>query len=119
MRARTASTVNTAPKKAAGAASAREPEGIRTTRKANEFKEHFVKKLFASFVSAALCVSLALATFGAGNDYKVTYDGGSVSDVKTGTGMKLVIEANQIRLIKDKSEVLVVPASAVTEISYG
>ena len=47
------------------------------------------------------------------------YDGGSVSNAKTGTGMKLFIEANQIRLVKDNAEVVTIPASAVTEISYG
>lgn len=78
-----------------------------------------MKKIIAGFISAALCILLPLSTVAADSGYKVTYDGGSVSDVKAGTGMKLVIDANQIRLIKDKSEVLVVPASAVTEISYG
>ena len=78
-----------------------------------------MKKALASFVSAALCVLLPLSTFAGDSGYKVTYDGGSISDVKAGAGMKLVIDANQIRLIKDKSEVLVLPASAVTEISYG
>jgi hypothetical protein len=33
--------------------------------------------------------------------------------------MKLFIEANQVRLVKDKNEVVTIPASAVTEISYG
>ncbi len=33
--------------------------------------------------------------------------------------MKLFIEANQIRLVKDKTEVVMIPASSVTEISYG
>ena len=61
---------------------------------------------------------LPLSTF-AENGYKVTYDGGSVADMKTGAGMKLVIDGNQIRLVKDKSDVLVVAASSVTEISYG
>jgi hypothetical protein len=51
--------------------------------------------------------------------YKLTYDGGSVPGVKAGTGVKLYIEANQIRFVKDKKDIAVVPASAVTEISYG
>ncbi len=53
------------------------------------------------------------------NGYKVNYDGGSIADAKAGTSMRLVIEANQIRLVKDKTEVVTIPASAVTEISYG
>jgi hypothetical protein len=78
-----------------------------------------MKKLLASFISAILCIMLPLSTFAGENGYKVTYDGGSVADVKTGAGMRLTLDANQIRLFKDKTEVIVVPASAVTEISYG
>jgi hypothetical protein len=33
--------------------------------------------------------------------------------------MKLFIEANQIRLVKDKGEIVTIPAASVTEISYG
>ena len=77
-----------------------------------------MKKALACFVSAVLLVMLPLSTF-AENGYKVTYDGGSVADMSSGAGMKLVIDGNQIRLVKDKSDVLVVAASSVTEISYG
>lgn len=78
-----------------------------------------MKKLFAGFISAVLCVVLPLSVFAGDSGYKVTYDGGSVSTVKPGTGVRLVLDANQIRLIKDKSEIMVIPASAVTEITYG
>jgi CxxC motif-containing protein (DUF1111 family) len=53
------------------------------------------------------------------NSYNVTYDGGSIVDAKAGTGLKLYIEANQIRFMKGKAEIVTIPASAVTEISYG
>jgi len=33
--------------------------------------------------------------------------------------MKLYIEAKQIRLVKDKTDVITIPADSVTEISYG
>jgi hypothetical protein len=33
--------------------------------------------------------------------------------------LRLYIESNQIRLVKDKTDVVTIPASAVTEISYG
>src|SRR5262249_38723843 len=49
----------------------------------------------------------------------VTYDGGSVSEVKAGTGVKLFIQGNQIRFVKDKNELVTIPAASVTEISYG
>jgi hypothetical protein len=66
-----------------------------------------------------LCFAFPLAMLAGDNAYKVTYDGGSVTDVKSGTGMKLFIEANQIKLVKDKGDVVTIPVSAVTEISYG
>jgi hypothetical protein len=66
-----------------------------------------------------LCIVVPMAVFAGDNSYKVTYDGGSLPDTKSGTGMKLYIEANQIRLVRDKADVIVIPASAVTEISYG
>ncbi len=55
----------------------------------------------------------------ADNSYKVMYDGGSVATLKTGAKAHLVIDSNQIRLIEDGKEAVVIPASAVTEISYG
>jgi hypothetical protein len=39
--------------------------------------------------------------------------------LKSGIGVRLLIEGNQIRIIKGKSELAVIPASAVTEVSYG
>ena len=66
-----------------------------------------------------LCLAMPLSVFGGDNSYKVTYDGGSLSDAKAGTGMKLFIESNQIRLVRDKADVIVIPSAAVTEISYG
>jgi hypothetical protein len=70
-------------------------------------------------VAVTLCIFLASPLFAGDNSYKVTYDGGSVPDIKAGTGMKLYIESNQIRLAKNKKDVIVIPNSAVTEISYG
>ena len=70
-------------------------------------------------LALVLCIALPLAMFAADNGYKVTYDGGSLPDTKSGTGMKLYIEPNQVRLVKDNAELAKIPASAVTEISYG
>ena len=66
-----------------------------------------------------LCMLMPIAMFAGDNSYKVAYDGGSVPDIKTGTDLKLYIDANQIRFAKDKKDVLTIPASTVTEISYG
>lgn len=51
--------------------------------------------------------------------YKLTYDGGSVTNLKTGTGLKLFLDSNQILMVKDGVSLISLPASAVTEISYG
>ena len=70
-------------------------------------------------LAVVLCFVVPLTVFAAEAGYKVSYDGGSISNEKAGTGMRLLIESNQIRLIKDKTEVVTIPASSVTEISYG
>lgn len=71
-------------------------------------------------LAVMLCVFVPMAAFGASdNSYKVAYDGGSIPDIKAGADAKLYIEANQIRLVRNKKDVAVIPASAVTEISYG
>jgi hypothetical protein len=66
-----------------------------------------------------LCVAFPVALCAGDNGYKVTYDGGSLADAKSGTGVKLFIEGNQIRLTKGKEDLLTIPASSVTEVSYG
>ena len=71
--------------------------------------------------SVVLCIVIPLAVFGADKQpgYKVIYDGGSLPDLKAGTGMKLFIDSTGVRFFKDKTEVANIPASAITEISYG
>jgi hypothetical protein len=66
-----------------------------------------------------LCCAIPLTLLAGDNGYKVTYDGGSIADTKPGTGMKLIIDSNQVRLVREKAEVVTIPASAITEISYG
>jgi hypothetical protein len=71
------------------------------------------------FVAILLCLAFPISGFAGDNGYKIGYDGGSIQQVKAGTEMKLYIEGSNIRIMKDKTEVVVIPASAVTEISYG
>ena len=71
------------------------------------------------FLAVLLCRVIAISLYASDNSYKVTYDGGSVPDQKAGTGMKLFIEQSQVRLVRDKGDVVTIPASAITEISYG
>jgi len=70
-------------------------------------------------LAIVMCFAIPLAVMAGDNSYKVTYDGGSLTDQKAGTGMKLYIDTNQIRLVRDKADVVTIPATAVTEISYG
>lgn len=70
-------------------------------------------------LAVVLCLAMPPALLAGDNSYKVTYDGGSLTNAKTGSGMKLFIESNQIRLVKDTTDMVVIPASSVTEISYG
>lgn len=72
-----------------------------------------------SLLAVVLCVVMPIAVFSSDGGYKVTYDGGSVQDVKAGTGMKLYIEADHIRIAKDGHDLVMIPAASVTEISYG
>ena len=72
-----------------------------------------------SFIATILCLAMALLSFGGDSAYKLNYDGGSITNIKTGEHMKLYLDQNQIRILKGDSDVLSLPASAVTEISYG
>lgn len=70
-------------------------------------------------LAAVLCVLLPFTAFASDGGYKVSYDGGSVPEVKVGTSAKLYIETNQIRLAKGEADLATVPVAAVTELSYG
>ena len=70
-------------------------------------------------IAVVLCIAVPVTVFASDGGYKVTYDGGSIQDVKAGSGMKLYIEGDHIRLVKDGHDLLAIPAASVTEISYG
>ncbi len=70
-------------------------------------------------IAILLCLAMPLIVFAGDNGYKVKYDGGSIPDAKAGTDMKFIIDSGQVRLVRDKGEVITIPASAITEISYG
>ena len=70
-------------------------------------------------LAVVLCFLFPMSVFAADNSYKIAYDGGSLQNAKAGTGMRLSIDGTNIRIMKDKTEVAVIPAAAVTEISYG
>ena len=70
-------------------------------------------------VFAGLCFAVVIAILAGKNSYNVKYDAGSLADTRSGTELKVYIEANQVRFLKDNAEVAKIPASAITEISYG
>lgn len=70
-------------------------------------------------LAVLLCIAFPLAAFAGDMSYKVTYDGGSLPDVKSGTGLHLFIQQDNVRFVRDGKEVANLPATAITEISYG
>jgi len=66
-----------------------------------------------------LCLIFPLATFAGDNSYKIAYDGGSLQNAKAGTDMRLYLDGTNIRITRDKTDVAIIPAAAVTELSYG
>ncbi len=74
-----------------------------------------MKRLVAIF----LCILFPVTAFAGDASFKIAYDGGSISSVKAGTDMKLFIEGNRVRIVKGNDEIALIPAAAVTEISYG
>jgi CxxC motif-containing protein (DUF1111 family) len=72
-----------------------------------------------TLIAVILCITIPAMVFAGDNSYKVTYDGGSLPGLKAGTGMRLFVDPTQVRLVRDKTDVMTIPASAVTEISYG
>lgn len=74
-----------------------------------------MKRLFALF----LCLVVPVTVFAADNGYKVTYDGGSIQGTKVGSTARLSIEPAQVRLSESNSDLVAIPVSSITEISYG
>ncbi len=77
-----------------------------------------MKNLFTGLLCTIILTVPRVAVAG-DNGYKVNYDGGSFSDLKAGTGLQMYLEPHQIRFVKDKADIATIPASAITEISYG
>ncbi len=74
-----------------------------------------MKKILAVLLS----ILFPICAVAGDNSYKIGYDGGSIPGVKAGTDMRLLIDGANIRIMKGKTEIAVIPSTAVTEISYG
>ena len=70
------------------------------------------------FLALFLCLMIPGLAF-ADSGYKVMYDGGSIQGVKAGSKVKLYIDSDQVRIVDGKNEIAKIPASSITEISYG
>jgi hypothetical protein len=73
-----------------------------------------MKRILALF----LCLLVPTLAF-ASNGYKVMYDGGSLPNMKTGAKLELTLGEKDIHFREGSREVMVIPAPAVTEITYG
>ena len=71
------------------------------------------------FLAVLLAALIPIAVFASDNSYKVTYDGGSLPGLKAGVGLHLYIDQDKVRFVDNGKEVASVPASAITEITYG
>ena len=74
-----------------------------------------MKTLLALF----LCIAVSMTLLAADPAYKVKYDGGSLTDIKVGSEVHMSLGSKDVHFLQDNKEILVVPASAITEISYG
>ena len=74
-----------------------------------------------AILATILCLAIQVTVFSADKEpsYTVKYDGGSLPNVKVGADLKLYIDSNNIRFAHGKTEIATLPASAITEISYG
>lgn len=72
-------------------------------------------RLVSAFLLCLFVPTMALAD----SSYKVMYDGGSLQGLKTGQKAHLYIDADRVRVVKGKNEIISIPASDITEISYG
>jgi hypothetical protein len=70
-------------------------------------------------VALLLCLVFPLVAIAGDNGYKIVYDGGSIQNTKPGSDVRLVIDNTTIHVVKGGSDIATIPASTVTEISYG
>jgi hypothetical protein len=70
-------------------------------------------------LAVVLCIAVSASVAIAETSYKVIYDGGSLTEIKSGTDLHMFIEGKQVRFVKGGQQIATIPASAITEISYG
>ena len=75
-----------------------------------------MKRVFALFL-CLLVPTVVLASNS--NGYKVLYASGSLPNIKTGAKLELTLGEKDIHFSEGGQEIKVIPAAAITEISYG
>jgi hypothetical protein len=72
------------------------------------------------FVAALLCLLLSVSSLAAKDvGFAVKYDGGSITDLKSGTDLRINPAGTTITLSKGKQDLISIPAASITEITYG
>jgi len=72
-----------------------------------------------SGLAVFLCLTIACVALAGEVGYRVSYDGGSLPGLKPGVKLRMTIDADKIRFTQDRQDVISIPPSAITEISYG
>jgi hypothetical protein len=78
-----------------------------------------MKGIWQVCLAAVLCLLVPITAIAGDSGYSVVYDGGSLQGVKTGAKVRMYLEGDKVRFAEEGKDVIVVPASAITEISYG
>ena len=63
-----------------------------------------MSKIMTRFIALVLCFLFSITAMAADSTYKVKYDGGSLTDMKAGTGITLSVGATNIKFFGDKKE---------------
>ncbi len=72
-----------------------------------------------ALIAVLLCLLIPATLVAEDKGYKVAYDGGSIADTKPGAGIRLFIEGDHVRFSREGKDILTLPASSITEVSYG
>ena len=73
-------------------------------------------------ITILLSVALAAPSHAAAQSavgYQITYAGGSLPNVKPGSGLRLFIDGPNLRLVSHSNEIFSLPSKSITELTYG
>ena len=72
------------------------------------------------FLAMVLCAALSsMLAFGSEPGFAVKYDGGTLPNLKVGTGLRLQVDQDSIKIFAGKTLVQTIAPASITEISYG